>query len=482
MRMPDSDREQQPIAATAVSFHAFPGPGWPASPADRNRWPRDLSDDDEDIRLTWPPAKARLTRHVDPSQAGQTGRHGETSSGADRKSGSLAAAGETPVARDLDWLISPIGPPNKQADGAPAASMPGLAGRFAAEWCATRATSGRTALRRVRGKTNGGVMVRRAILDRGDDIAADDEALPLSHVPPVRPEQARARWRGAGGRWLVWVARAIAWAVLLLVGYRGVLAIIQGQGTGTSSGQAASSGQFPVTLAEAYAQQFGAAYLNFSPATASRRGRELARFLPPGTDTQLGWNGAGVERLQFEQVAGISVTGRNTAVVTLLAQLGNGRLIELGVPVYAARGAITVSGRPALLPGPAKATPAARQLTSDQATQAALQGQLPAFFRAYARGDRTTLARFAVPGARIDGLSGAVTFAAIDNVYAPAGGNRRRITVTVTWDLPAAASAASGVASSAAALQMTYEMTVIRQAGSWDVQSIGASTQSQGLP
>jgi hypothetical protein len=33
-------------------------------------------------------------------------------------------------------------------------------------------------------------------------------------------------------------------------------------------------------------------------------------------------------------------------------------------------------------------------------------------------------------------------------------------------------------------LQMTYEMTVVRQAGSWDIRSIGASTRplAQGPP
>ena len=324
-------------------------------------------------------------------------------------------------------------------------------------------------------------MVRRAILDRGDDLAADDEALPLSQVPAARPEQARGHWRGAGGRWLVWVARAIAWAVLLLVGYRGVLAIIQGQGTGTPTSAAltASGTGFPVTLAEAYAQQFGGVYLNFSPATASQRGRELARFLPSGADAQLGWNGAGVQHLRSEEVAGITITGSHTAIVTLLAQLGDGRLIELGVPVYAAHGGIAVSGNPALLPGPAKVSPPSGQLTSDQATQTALQSQLPAFFQAYATGDRTTLSRFAAPGAHIAGLGGAVRFAAIDRVFAPPGGNRRQISVTVTWNL---SPAQSGVAAAPAALPMTYEMTVVRQAGSWDVQSIGASAQSQGPP
>jgi Conjugative transposon protein TcpC len=327
-------------------------------------------------------------------------------------------------------------------------------------------------------------MVRRAILDRGDDLAADDEALPLGQVRAARPEQARAHWRGAGGRWLVWIARAIAWAVLLLVGYRGVLAIIQGQGTGTpaSVATAASGTRFPVTLAEAFAQQFGAVYLSFSPATASQRGRELARFLPPGADAQLGWNGAGVQHLQSEQAIGISVTGSHTAVVTLLALLGNGRMIELGVPIYAAGGGMIVSGNPALLPGPAKVSPPSGQLISDQATQTALQSQLPAFFQAYASGDRTTLSRFAAPGAHIAGLGGAVRFAAIDSVFAPSGGDRRQISVTVTWDLPRARSASSGVAAASAGLPMTYEMTVVRHAGSWDIQSIGASTKPPGPP
>src|SRR5262245_14960491 len=36
----------------------------------------------------------------------------------------------------------------------------------------------------------------------------------------------RTARRGAGGRWLVWVLRAVVWLVLLLIGYRGVDAIV----------------------------------------------------------------------------------------------------------------------------------------------------------------------------------------------------------------------------------------------------------------
>lgn len=332
-------------------------------------------------------------------------------------------------------------------------------------------------------------MVRRAVLDRGDQVATDEEVMPTSRPPAVHPGQVPAHWRGAGGRWLVWVARAVAWAVLILIGFRGVVAIFQGNDTAktpAASSKAARSTQFPVTMAEAYALEFGDAYLNFSPSTAYQRSRALAEFLPAGADSQLGWNGAGTQRLLDEQVESVSVTSSKSAVVTLLARLSSG-LVEVGVPIYAADGAMSVSGDPALLPGPAKAAPPQSQGATDQATETALQSQLPAFFQAYASGDQTTLDRFAAPGAHITGLGGAAAFGGIDSVYAPAGGNTRQISVTVTWQFPALRTTgrrAGKVASASAALQMTYQMTVIKQGGSWDVQSIGASTQSlaQGSP
>ncbi|MFY9888863.1 MAG: conjugal transfer protein [Streptosporangiaceae bacterium] len=329
-------------------------------------------------------------------------------------------------------------------------------------------------------------MVRRALLERSDQLTADDDEA----LPPLGPESARAGhtaapWRGSGGRWLVWVARAVAWAVLLLIGYRGVLAIVEGTGTTPPAATPASAppsagSQFPVTAAEAYALEFGDVYLNFSPSTAAARSRDLASFVAPGADSQLGWNGAGSQHVFDEQVSAIRVTGAHTAVVTLLARVSGGRLIELGVPVYAAGGGLTVSRNPALLPGPARAVqPAASQQTSDQATETELQGQLPAFFAAYGSGDEATLARFAAPGAHISGLGGGVTFSAIDSVYAPAGGSTRQISVTVTWQLAAGAGTSADVSGAPAELQMTYQLTIVRQDGSWDVQSIGAATQAQ---
>jgi hypothetical protein len=376
--------------------------------------------------------------------------------------------------------------PFRLADLPTGVSMPGLHGRFGAEWCPARTTSGRASLRHKRGRTDGGVMVRRAVLDRGDQLAADDEALPLGQPSIPWPEQGQTHWRGAGGRWLVWVARAIAWAVLILIGYRGVAAILQGhtnagRPTPTSNNSRNTRTQFPIAIADAFALQFGDVYLNFSPGTAGQRSRALARFLPPSSDSQLGWNGAGTQRLLSEQVVSTSVTGSHTAVVTLLARVTGGSMFELGVPIYAAHGGMSVSGEPAVLPAPPKAIPppAANQKPSDPAAQAQLQSQLPAFFQAFAGSDRSTLTRFDAPGTHITGLHGAVGFGAIDNVYVPAGGATRQITVTVTWGLN---QAPGRRASSLTTLEVVYQMTVTRQGSSWDVQSIGTSTQAQGPP
>ncbi len=127
-------------------------------------------------------------------------------------------------------------------------------------------------------------MARRALLERSDQLTADDEALPPRQPHSARPDQVTPHWRGAGGRWLVWVARAIAWAVLLLIGYRGVLAIIQRPDSRPAASPSTTSAdsQFPVTVAEAYALEFGHVYLDFSPASAAARSASSGEFSAAG--------------------------------------------------------------------------------------------------------------------------------------------------------------------------------------------------------
>jgi hypothetical protein len=54
----------------------------------------------------------------------------------------------------------------------------------------------------------------------------------------------------------------------------------------------------------------------------------------------------------------------------------------------------------------------------------------------------------------------------------------------VTWQLPAAAGKAGKAAGAPASLAMTYQLTIVRQSGSWDVRTIGALAypQSPGPP
>jgi Conjugative transposon protein TcpC len=279
----------------------------------------------------------------------------------------------------------------------------------------------------------------------------------------------------------VWVLRALVWAVLIIVGVRGVIAIVLNQktpssaasGTSSTSGTAAAGAadSFPSGLAGAYAMQFASVYLNFSPGTATHRAHELAAFLPNGTDPQLGWNGAGSLKLQSDQVAGVDVRDAQHAVVTLLAQV-NGQMMELGVPVYASGSGMVVNGQPAWLAAPVRLSPPAPAGASpDAAAQSALQAQLPAFFEAYASGDSATLTRFLVHGVTVTGLGGAVTYSSIASLYVPAGGDTRQITVSVVWQIPGPQGA------SPAQLPMTYDMTVVSQNSNWYVKSIRAADQ-----
>jgi hypothetical protein len=342
-------------------------------------------------------------------------------------------------------------------------------------------------------------MVRKATLDRSlqpDDLAAADEGLQAATKPAevTEPRPRPQQWRGAGGRWLVWTFRAVLWAVLLIIGFRGVTAIIANprQSTSSDTGKtniATTGSAFPTGLAEAFALQFGNVYLNFSPATATQRASDLVPFIPVGSDPQFGWNGAGSQQLRSEQVASISVQDAHHAVVTLLAQVSSG-LIELGVPIYTAQGGLVVSAEPALLPGPERATPpSASSAASDPAAVAALTAQLPGFFRAYASGDQEALGRFLAPGAVVTGLGGAVSFGSISGMEVPSGGTTRRISVSVVWQLAGQATKARGkhaqdssVNDASPGLEMTYEMTVLRQHGSWYVQSIGPSAMQPGGP
>ncbi len=320
-----------------------------------------------------------------------------------------------------------------------------------------------------------------ASLDSGAEspVYGEDPSAPADRRDP----EAKPPWSGGGGRWTVWPMRVVLWAAILIIGYRGVQAIIfnetpsSGNGAGNDTG--ASSSGFPVASGEAFAVHFGEAYLNYSPGAAAQRAQELAAFIPASVqakDPQFGWNGTGTSVADSTEVAGIDVTSSSTAVVTLLSTV-NGKLMELGVPVYASNGALVISAEPAWLPAPpVAALPAAPQASPDASAQSELASQLPGFFEAYAGGDQSALSRYLVPGASISGLGGAVGFGGIASIQVPQGGSTRDITVTVNW-IPGQAG------SGGQRLATTYDMSVVdQQSGRWYVEDIRASTQPMGAP
>ena len=263
--------------------------------------------------------------------------------------------------------------------------------------------------------------------------------------------------------------RIILWAAILIVLYRGVMAIALNEVPASSSDNGTVSMQFPVSLAEAYAMQFGRVYFDFSQSDAVQRQGQLRDFLPPSLlDTASQQFSSGPAQLQSEDIAGIDVHDSHSAVVTLLATI-NGEMMEFGVPVYAAGGGIVISGLPALLPAPLMAgLPQGQRGQSDLQAQSQLKQQLPDFFSAYANGAPADLGRYITAGASITGLSGEVTFRSIASLFVPSGGATRDITVSVNWQL---AEAQGGFAA-------TYDMTVVRQqGGKWYVNSIRASAQ-----
>jgi len=296
-------------------------------------------------------------------------------------------------------------------------------------------------------------------------------------------------WQGAGsgGRWLLWPLRVVLWAPLLVIAFRGITAIVFNQASAPAGGgtgpRSATGGQFPASLAEADAAEFGRVYLSFSLQDQGLREQALAAFVPANilaASPDLGWNSTGQLNLQAEQVAGITVQDPRHAVVTLLA-LVNGQLIQLGVPVTASGGGVVVSGEPALLSAPPQISPPpAAPRSSDQVAQSQLMNELPPFFQAYANGDSATLNRFLVHGVSLTGLGDAVTFDSIGALVVPPGGATRQITVTVIWQLPEQP-AASGNLGMASKLEVTYGMSVVDlHSGKWYVKEIGASTEAVG--
>jgi hypothetical protein len=281
----------------------------------------------------------------------------------------------------------------------------------------------------------------------------------------------RGGWGGSGGRWWIYVGRVILWAFLIVVLVNGIRAPFERFTATPSTPATSTSGKpaFPQQEASSYALAFANVYLNYDPATAADRQAQLAQFIAPGVDPQLGWDNIGKSVLRSAHVASVDAQDVNRAIVKLLVQ-ANGKLFQLAVPVYAKDGALAISGRPATLPAPPRAALPAANQDRDSALETELQEPLAGFFKAYASSDTASLQRYSDPP--VTGLGNVFTFSALKEINAPAGdANARTVDATVIWQVAPVQSKGSG-----GTLEQTYQLTMVKKDGNWYVTDIRGST------
>jgi hypothetical protein len=284
----------------------------------------------------------------------------------------------------------------------------------------------------------------------------------------------RGGWGGSGGRWWIYVGRVILWAFLIVVLVNGIRAPFQrftDKSTTTTTPTTSGKPVFPQEQASAYALSFADVYLNYDPAAAAvaDRQKQLAQFIAPGVDPQLGWDNTGKSVLRSAHVSSVEAQDLNRAVVTLLVQ-ANGKIFQLAVPVYAKDGALAISGRPATLAAPPRAALPAANQDRDSALETELQEPLTGFFKAYGSGDTASLQRYSDPP--VTGLGNAYVFSALKEINAPQGdANSRTVNATVIWQVSPVQNKASG-----GTLEQTYQLTMLKKDGNWYVTDIRGST------
>ncbi|GAA2011429.1 hypothetical protein GCM10009799_44590 [Nocardiopsis rhodophaea] len=305
-------------------------------------------------------------------------------------------------------------------------------------------------------------------------VAADDYD---DANAPVRGPRA-----GSGGRWWVWVGRAVLWAFIIVVIFNGLWMPIRDSFAEPSAAPSAGSDEpdFPESAASAFALRFAETYLNAKKGEETERAEELAAFVPDGKVAELNLSGAELSGRDI-QVVGVDPQDDNSAVVTLSADV-NGDPMRLDVPVYAAdNGAsLVVSGRPALLAAPTKAElPAPKAVENDSGTRDELEPRLKRFFEAYAETPEH-LPSYLADGAHVAQLpAGSLEFVELEELVVPAKAANgkddvRQATATVKWRL------AGEKGDDPAELTQSYRLSVIKDGDDWKVLDVQGAPRSFG--
>ncbi|WP_159941840.1 MULTISPECIES: conjugal transfer protein [unclassified Nocardiopsis] len=309
---------------------------------------------------------------------------------------------------------------------------------------------------------------------RGTAARDREDAATESGVPRARRLSA-----GAGGRWWVGVGRAVLWAFILVVVFNGIWFPLRGglalPGPDQQPEQAEDTA-YPETAAAAFGLRFADAYLGTADPEA--RLSDLAAFVPEGEAAALDVPADSLTGENLTVVA-VDVQDEHNALVVVRADV-NGEPMRLDVPVYADGDALVVSGRPALLAAPTRASlPEGASFETDPRAEEQLGEVLSGFFEAYA-GEPAHLERYVEPGTTIAPLpENSLEFGELSDITVPtraSNGNDdvRQVAATVRWNLPAPEDADAGQ------LTQNYLVTVVNSGTEWHVRDIQGAPHSFG--
>lgn len=278
---------------------------------------------------------------------------------------------------------------------------------------------------------------------------------------------------GNGGRAK---ALGVRWAIAALVILAAVLLILRGfapvqqtvNNTFTTSG---------VSSVGEYAAAFARDWFTWDEERRDEREARLTVYNP--TLAATGWDGSGTQRvLDARPFSQEELEGAATRVTVRVVVDTSPAAFYVDVLTAADDGAYAVQSVPTVVPAPNLASYSGpleepSNAEQDPALTAEVTEVLNSFFDAWVTGER--LGQFVRDSGRFAPLGGGMTYDRITNLIIPAlsdgqDANTRTVTVHVDWIWPSGGKAPA-----------TYDVTVVREAGKWFVESIAGGVPDPSI-
>ncbi|MFJ9427864.1 conjugal transfer protein [Streptomyces sp. NPDC101249] len=247
--------------------------------------------------------------------------------------------------------------------------------------------------------------------------------------------------------------RGLVWAVLILAAVTGVRAwFIPPKVDVPSAPKATAAPTYPAAEAQAVAARFSRAYLAWDQDKPEERAALLAAVMPENSDTSIGWDGRGRQKVLAVQPGAVTPGSQHQARVRVDVLIKTeaptptdkkkaappalpARWMGLDVPVVETGGRIIVTGEPGLVGIPTKGpkAPDLNTTKTDQELAASTEDTVEQFFRAYAGGDTDAVT---APGASVPPLPEGVEYKGLVTWSIDEGtGDDRTGTARVSWTL-----------------------------------------------